>query len=131
MARDKGTKDGFCKSLDWGIPIRWFDLTGIHDLDEERRVKIKLATHGVQGSYPGFLVTILDKRVGEIDSKYFEFDDYLDQALSARTDGREDYPHGRNCRCYEVSASWRFYIATPRATRPFCEAVEAYVESFR
>ena len=133
MGRDKGTKDGFCRSLEWEIPIRWFDLTGIHDLDEDRRAKVELTIRGTRDQYLGFLVTILNKREGEVDRKFFHFDDYLDRSMSARTDGREDYPHNRDCRCYEVAANcgWKFYIAEPRTTRPFCEAVEAYVESFR
>jgi hypothetical protein len=133
MRRNRGTKDEFCKSLDWEIPIKWFDRTGLHKLDADRTAKIELATRGTQDHYPGFMVVILNKREGEVDRKFFKFDDYLDRDLSARTDGREDYPHSPRNRCYEVTSycGWEFYIAKPKSTRAFCAAVEAYVESFR
>ena len=133
MPRNQGTKDGFCKSLNWEIPIEWFDLTGLHKLDEDRNAKIELATRGTMDHFPGFSVVILNKREGEVDRKFFKFDDYLDRALKARTDGREDYPHSAGNSCYEVTSycGWEFYIAKPKTTRPFCAAIEAYVGSFR
>ena len=132
MPRNRGTKAGFCESLEWGIPIEWFDLTGMHRLDEDRRVKVQLRTRGHADHYPGFMVTVLNKREGEIDRKFFKFDDYLDR--DARTDARRnDYPGNRTCLCFHVASScgWEFYIAKPASTRPFCEAVEAYVGMFR
>jgi hypothetical protein len=132
MGRDKGTKDGFCRSLGWGIDIRWFDLAGLHRLDGERSAKVELATRGTSGQYEGFLVTVLNKREGKVDSKFFAFDDYLGRSLKSRTDGREDYPLGDNV-CFHVSShcGWCWYIAEPKSARPFTEAVEAYLEAFR
>lgn len=133
MGRNGHTKAGFCNSLPWGLVIDWFDLVGIHKLGKDRRVKIELATHGTSDHYPGFRVTILNKHEGKVDSKYFQFDDYLDRSPTARTDGRDDYPTGGKGRCYEVIGycGWHWYIATPKSAVPFCSAVKAYIGLFR
>jgi len=130
--RNNGDKAAFCRSLDWGIGIRWFDRTGIHQLGDGRLARIELETRGTSDHYPGFLVTVLSKQEGQVDRKYFQFDDYLSAKLEDREDGRGDYPLRGN-RCYEVIGHCGFdwYIARPLGTRPFCEAVEAYLEAFR
>jgi hypothetical protein len=133
MKHKNTTKSGFCKSLDWNLPFSWFDLVGIHVLDQDRRARIELATYGTSDHYPGFRVTILNKREGKVDEKFFQFDDYLDRSLAARTDGRDNYPTRGLGRCYEVigHCGWDWYIATPKDTQRFCGAVEAYIEAFR
>lgn len=123
-------KTKFCASLPWEEDITWLDLTGIIVMDEDRRAKVELSTRGVCGEYPGFLVTVLSKRTGTIDSKFFRFDDYLDRKAD-RADGRKDYPLGKNT-CFHVVShcGWDWYIAKPRDARPFTEAVESYVGAF-
>jgi len=135
---EKGSKTAFCKSLEWQIKIEWLDKTGFYKLKDGRVVRIEPETHGTSGEYPGFLVTILNPKEGKVDSKFFLFDDYLDPTSKGRKDGRANddstsspYPVGKNT-CYHVIAhtGWKWYIAEPKTTRPFCEAVEQYVEIF-
>lgn len=125
-------KAAFCSSLDWGIEVRWFDKTGIHQLGDGRLARIELETRGTCGHFPGFLVTVLSKQEGKVDAKYFRFDDYMSRELRDREDARDDYPVGGNL-CYEVIAhcGYDWYIARPLETRPFCGAIEAYLEAFR
>lgn len=127
-----GIKEAFCASLAWSLELQWFDRTGYHKLDDERRARIVLETRECGGEYPGFNVTILSKNSGVIDQKYFKFDDYLDTSLEGRTDRRSDYPLRGNT-CYEVIAhcGWEFYIAKPKDTRPYTEAVERWIDQFR
>lgn len=127
---EKGSKTAFCKSLDWQIKIEWLDKTGFYKLKDGRVARIEPETHGTSGEYPGFLVTILNPKEGKVDSKFFLFDDYLDRANRKDT-GKNPYPIGKNT-CYHVIAhtGWNWYIAEPKTTRPFCAAVEAYVEVF-
>lgn len=122
----------FCRSLEWKDKISWYDLTGIRNYGNGIIAKIEFSTLGTVGTYPGFLVTIIDKQIGIVDSKFFEFDDYLD-SKSNRADARKDYPDGRGC-CFHVwtqnKTDWKWYIAIPKTTRPFCEAIEAYISNF-
>lgn len=135
---NKGTKTDFCKSLDWKIKIEWLDKTGFYKLRDGRVVRVEPDTQGTLGEYPGFLVTILGVKEGKVDSKYFRFDDYLDPSSKGRRDGRakddstsNPYPGGKGT-CFHVSAhtGWGWYIAEPKTTRPFCEAIETYIEYF-
>jgi len=132
LPRGNRNKTAFCSSLDWHIPIRWFDKSGIHQLGDGFLARIELETSGMSGHFQGFLVTILNKREGKIDSKYFRFDDYMSSKLEDREDNRDNYPTNKNL-CYEVNASCGFdwYIARPAETRSFCGAIEAFLEAFQ
>lgn len=150
MAKESGTKTEFCKSLEWKIEVKWLDKTGFHKLHDGRVARIELESQGTSGEYPGFLVTILNVKEGKVDSKYFQFDDYIDTSSKGRTDGRayddstspsrpaaHAYPSGGKGRCFTVIVhngwnytGWSWYIANPRTTRPFCEAIEEYIELF-
>lgn len=126
-----GDKAAFCASLRWVIEVDWFDRTGYHQIDGDRRARLDLSTYGHGGHYEGFYVEIISKATGRIDRKWFAFDDYLPH--SARCDGRSaDYPsHGNTV--FEVidHIGWDWYIAVPASTRPFTEAVERYIDLFR
>lgn len=127
------TKESFCRALDWQIEIAWFDLAGLHKLDGERVAKVELTTRGTSGRYEGFFVTVMNKREGRVDAKFFAFDDYLSPRLEDREDARGDHPLGRGNVCYAVVAHCGFdwHIARPADTRPFTSAVESYLEAFR
>jgi len=128
-------KSTFCASLAWRIKINWFDLTGMHALDDARVVKIQLSDPRTVGIFVGFSVEIINKVTGKIDSKLFRFDDYLSADMASRSDTRRDYPVAGNS-CYHVDINgYRkecdWYIAKPKSTKPFCEAVESYIASFK
>lgn len=131
---EKGNKTEFCKSLEWKLKLQWFDKTGIHKLKNGCVVRVELDTYGISGEYPGFLVTIMNPREGKVDSKFFQFDDYMDRTnrKDRRVEGQNRYPNNERSRCYHVIAhcGWSWYIAEPWSTRPFCEAVESYVKAF-
>ncbi len=123
--RDKGTKTGFCSSLEWKLKLQWLDKTGIHKLKDGRVVRIELETSGTYETYTGFLVTVMNPKEGKVDQKFFAFSDYLTE----RSDDRQKDQPGSH---FQVIAhtGWRWYIAVPKTTRPFCEAVEAYIKVF-
>ncbi len=132
MKANANDKASFCRSFEWiyGSDITWLDKTGIERLPDGRVVRYELETHGCQGTYVGFLVTILNPREGKIDSKMFLFDDYMN-IRSNRSDDRLKGPHAYHDGFVVISnLGWRWYIAEPKTTRPFCEAVRAYVEAF-
>lgn len=133
MPRHNKDKARFCDSLEWEMPIEWLDLVGLHKLDDGRLARIELETRGTSGNYPGFLVTVINKREGVVDSKYFRFDDYLPRDMDERQDNRHDYPIAADNLCFHVVAGCGFhwYIAVPLHTRPFCRAIEGYLEMFR
>lgn len=125
-------KQTFCESLEWSREIVWSGLTGMTRIDGDRLAKIELATAGVHESYPGVRVTILNKREGMVDQTYFLFDEHLDRTAEGRMDGRWDFPKSPKNLTFQVIAhcGWGFYLAKPKTTRPFCEAVERHIEMF-
>lgn len=125
-------KAAFCARLPWGIEIDWFDLSGTHSLGPDRLAVIELAEGGTHGSYPGMRVRITSRTKGEIDAKFFKFDDFLDRSMEGRTDGRKDYPLAQNC-CFHAIAhcGWSWYIAEPKTATPFCRVVERWIDHWR
>lgn len=125
-------KKAFCESLEWKREIVWSGRTGMTRLDEDRVAKIVLCTLGTHQHYPGFRVTILNKREGVVDQTYFRFDEHLDKSLESRTDGREGFPGSPKNLTFQVIShcGWHFHVAKPKTTRPFCEAVERHIDMF-
>lgn len=125
------TKEEFCRSFEWHIDIKWFDLVGYTPVDANRRAKIVLSDRGYADHLDKLIVSILDKNEGEIDAKTFAFDDYLSR--ENRIDGRGDYPLGNNtCFCAWANRDrFEWYIAVPKTTRPLCEEIEKYIDIFR
>lgn len=119
-------KQVFTQSLEWSIPITWFDRQGLHRLDDDRVAAITLEIQGVSGSYPGFHVEIVSQVHGKLFQKFFNFNDYLPP--HQRSDHRTDYTGG-----FVVNANcgWQWYIAIPASTQPFTEAIERWIEHFR
>jgi hypothetical protein len=85
--------------------ITWYNRKGVFKLNEE--------TNGVQKTYKGYLVSIIHKANGKIDSEYFDFDAYMSK--DNRIDDRSDYKGGfsiiEHCCTREGIPSW--YIAKP------------------
>lgn len=124
-------KTKFCLSLDWNMEFSWYDLAGFHQMKNGNIAKIELHEYGTMGTYPGFRVQIISKKSGIVDSKFFEFDDYLDRKEN-RVDDQDDYPNSPRNGCFMVIShcGWKWYIAEPKTTRPFCEAIESYISNF-
>ncbi len=121
---EKGTKAGFCGSLEWKLKLQWLDLTGFHTFKDGRVARIELETRRSGDTYEGFLVTILNPKEGVVDRKFFAFADYL----SERSDNRTDMPDQKFVVISYVA--WDWHVAVPTTTRPLCEAVEAYIKLF-
>lgn len=128
----------FMKELAFEIPITWRDASGTHRMDDDRHVNLSIITRGHTSHYTGVNVRVMHKKSGEIDRKFFLFDNFLDR--HARSDNRElqdngrpDYPLNNTCCCFQVisTCGWFWYIAVPKTTRPFCEAVEGWIEEWR
>jgi hypothetical protein len=126
-----------CQSFEWNSnshsdEIRWFDSTGYYQFRDDIRIaRIELAKNGTAGQYEGFMVTILNKTTGIIDQKMFLFDDYLSRSPSERKDSRPDYPSHEGMICFKIfDCDWKWYIAEPVSTRPFCSAIFDYLEAF-
>lgn len=134
MHGNKGTKAEFARSLDWPDDFisEWVGDTGIVRIDDDRRARIDLSTYGQGGHYVGAYVMIINKREGEVDKRFFRFDDFLLGAVK-RTDGREDdYPIGSNPTYQAIDhVGWHWYIAVPETSAPWCEALQQYVEVYR
>jgi len=125
-------RSAFCSSLEWSVPIKWLDLTGMFQYPDGRLARIELSTRGTVGHYPGFLVSIVSPTAGPIDKKYFRFDDYMSRELEHRKDDRDNWPMSADGLCFHVCdhCGWKWYIAEPKTTKPYCEAVETYIGLF-
>jgi len=93
--------------------ICWYNRKGVYTLDDEINVTIELISNGVHKTYKGYLVSIIHKTNGKIDSEYFDFDAYMSQ--DNRIDDRSDYKggfsiHESSC-VHEGFPRW--YIAKP------------------
>lgn len=122
----------FCESIEFDIPISWFDRLGVHVIDDDRRAEIELKYGRVAGYYNSFRVTIRSKTAGSITFHNFAFDEHLPR--EDRLDDHPDYPGpGRQTECFVVidHCGWKWYIARPETTRPLAEAIEAFVELYR
>ena len=105
----------FCDSLNWGIGVDWLDFTGIHQLDDNRVVKLELQSRGgLINNYTGFFVTLVHKMTGVIDTKYFGFSDYLPQGRNHRTDTCNDESVWFSVTYTQKLWQWHNYI--PRST---------------
>lgn len=121
------TKAGFCQSFPWTLALQWFDLTGMYKyVDGERVARIELDTCGTRDHYEGFRVIIINKREGEIDSKFFHFNDYLDGA--ERADNR---PECASDFVVIGHTGWAWYIAVPKDTKSLVRAIEQYIGVFQ
>ncbi len=121
------TKSDFCRSFEWKrtTKIKWLDSSGMIELPGDRLARIELS--GPSGHYSQFIVSIISKTAGLIDSKTFMFFDYLD--ITKRKDARADWkPNG----FYVVGhCGMVWYIAEPTTTKPLTIAIEHYVDMYR
>jgi hypothetical protein len=86
--------------------IRWFEKKGILKINDDVNASIELAITNVWGEYPGYLVTIANKKEGKIDSHYFDFNSYL----KTRVDDKQDLHSGFSIISH---CGWDWYIAIP------------------
>jgi hypothetical protein len=130
------TKTEFMQKLGIDLPIDWFDGFGIHELDKDRRVIIKLSNKDDGNArWNGLDLSLLSKTKGEITRATLRFDAYLTE----RKDNRPDWTgHGTGWLFYAWADTARrrldaidWYIAVPRTTKPLAEAVKRYVAAWR
>ncbi len=116
----------FLKGLDWKIGIEWYGKTGITLL---KRTKAALPYSRIVKlvfDHSGCAIEIKDRTRGLLDSQDFRYRDYLDP--KARDDERPDHKDGFHT--WEDKGRWAWYIAKPTSTRPFCAAVEKYLDTW-
>ena len=65
-----------------GIRIRWFDKVGLFRVADRGTAKIILSTRLKDGRFLGHKLTIITKRSGVIDGKFFNFNDYLEPKIA-------------------------------------------------
>lgn len=104
-----------------------FDRKIVVKLNKILNATITLEIKNTSGHYAGYLVKIIHKTNGVIDSKFFHFDDYL----TKRVDNRSDYKNGfviiESC-CKQSFAKW--YIAVPNDEEilKMAETIWSYIE---
>lgn len=133
---EAGAKAEFCSTaFDWPYEVLWLDTRGQIAIDDDRRAVLELSTWGYGDHYQGFLVSIVSKTHGQIDKKMLLFDDYLprDERSDSRQVAVQSYPVSPGNPCFQVIShtGWGWYIAVPRTTQPFVDAVSAYIEAWR
>lgn len=108
--------------------FEWFDLTGISEMDDDRRAVVRLVALGHADRYEGIHAEVVSKTNGRIAGKTFRFSDYL--TLS------EDQPRpaakrvGFKAPKVEGNCGWEWYILVPASTWPLCHAVERWIHLF-
>lgn len=119
----------FMASLPWTIDVLWQGKSGVHQLDDDRRVTIELAIYGYADHYPGCRVKLFSKTNGEIVAKYFNFNEYL--ALRDVTPESEAHPSLKHVQDLHVWSDGTWYIAVPRDPSPFTQAIETWIDQWR
>ena len=113
------------KEFRFWTPITWFDLAGVREIDEDRKVVIEMVTQGYADHYVALLVRIVHKVNGEIVRKAFKFQDYL---WPAHTQSHRAYHNGMPLQV--IAPTWDWYIAVPSSTAPLVDSVEQWIEMF-
>ena len=117
----------------WPASVQWLDAEGFRTLSADRLARISIDAPGAADTYTGLTVRIIHVQTGEIDRKFFRFDDYL----SDRIDGRSDYPSSSRVSYAgfylypHANRGWMWHIANPRSTAAVVDAVEKYIGLFR
>jgi hypothetical protein len=123
MAKFKKAQE-FCeKAFTWDPLFTWFDKTGVCTLDADRRVRLDLCTNGTHGQWEGFELTILSKTRGNLTSKRFWFQEYLDGWVTV---GNVSKP------VVLEHCGWGWYGAFNDSldTKPYVAAVETFIKAF-
>lgn len=115
------------KRFNFWEPTTWFDLTGVRELDADRKIIIKMVTQGYADHYTALLVRIVHKKEGGIVRKLFQFSDYLFLAA------KQPHPNYRADMPLQVigSCGWDWYIAIPNSTAPLVDSVEQWIDMFK
>jgi len=131
-------KSQFCRSL--GLESRftdlqWFDTTGYQSVlsyHSKKLVKFEL-NQNASSNFNGLKVSILNKESGVVDSKIFEFSDYLDTRENRADDRGPGKPHvydGPFHASIKRDGGIDWYIAVPKDMSPFVDAVCNYTKIF-
>ena len=138
MATDSTKRFDILAGLEWSpsFKLHWNGNVAVHEFSKDRLVKIEFERHDTKiGSAR---VTVINKVTGPVDATNFHFRTYLSTRKADRADDRTEGKHewgsrpGQNIHLYSSGRGDAFdwYIAVPKTTRPFCEAIEQHVRRF-
>lgn len=123
-------KTDFCQSLPFPKKVKWYDLTGVVQIDRERVAEISLVTRHTHQHYEGFEVKIIGKKTGAISKKTFWFNDYM-----ARTEDVAKHPNASFQQGFGVIAytGWDWYILRPseKAQNQYVKAIIDWIDEYR
>lgn len=113
------------RRFQWAMEIKWFDLSGYHELPNGNMVRLTLATNGISGEYECIVAKVFNQTSGaEIDGKRFLFADYLEWPEGKRK------AHASEKMCISSYNDYKWTV-TPESTRELCAAIEEWIDMFR
>jgi hypothetical protein len=139
MANDSTKTYNILRGLDWskGFKLHWNGRVAVHELTKDRLVKVEFEESNGGTHISGARVTVINKVTGPVDATDFFFRDHLSTLKKDRTDDRAEGKHewgssaSQNIHLYGGRGqAFDWYIAVPKTTRPFCEAIEAHIKRF-
>ena len=113
------------KTFHFWQPVTWFDLAGVRELDEDRKVIIEMVTTGYHDHYTALLIRIVHKVNAEVVRQLFRFDDYL---WPSHTQSHSAYYP--DMKLQVIAPHWEWYIAVPSSTAPLVDSVEQWIGMF-
>ena len=117
----------FCEAFEWKIPIRWYGITGLHQMDPITIAKVSLHDPITSGSYTGFRVKIIRKDVGLIDDLVVSFNDFLPPPVPGVTGSQYLALAPDAFRGSQVD----WHVHKPTSTEAICRAVEEYINTYK
>lgn len=100
--------------------ITWYDQEGIMEMDNDRRVIIRLDDIGTRHHYNGYMVRIYNKSNGLIVEKFFRFQLCLDFIHR----DRQEYYH------VWLNNGLDWYISRPKSTKPMVDTIMNFIEKW-
>jgi len=129
---DKGSKIEFIRSLEWPKRgIDWIGDEGFIRLSGGMTAVIALTIRACDGlptagAWNGLHVRVRRSDTGEVDAKYFPWNDHLKPAA------KQEHPNARiqNHLMVIDHCGWRWYILQPESTKPIVDAVMRWLRTF-
>jgi len=112
-----------------GEHVQWFDKVGLYRLSTENTAKIILSTRERDGNYVGYKVTIINRRNGVIEGKFFNINHYVTPDVKVNKKNNKLKQHTEYY-IQMVRNSIAFNVE-PEDTEPLREAIFKYIAFFR